>query len=654
MSYEAFIAHKLSIVPPTGLQTWPKLVDGLFPHQVALVEWALRRGRAAIFADTGLGKTRMELAWADAIHRQTGVNVLILAPLAVAAQTVREGLEVGVVVTHIREPQDFAPGICIVNYERIQKIDPRLFGAVILDESSIIKHHTSKTLKLLMDAFRSTPFKLCATATPAPNDWTELGTHAEFLGVCTQAEMLAEYFVHDGGETQVWRLKGHARGIFWRFVSSWGAMVRKPSDLGFEDGGYNLPPLEVSEHIAATEAQASEGMLFALEASTLSERRNARRASMTDRVAMCVQQIKSDWYKLAGDSQEIRDVVEAGIRGKQEATRSSQSRTSGEAIAFGEVEPRQESGISEEIHGGVLREASGEIRPKNSRATRALQRKTAGGIQNQSAVAAESFGRYQGVADQESRETTCSKGQEIRDDAAASFGDHESSVSRLCDLRVDGAETQDVPDDRSLPRDRKSPGNPVLGLQHGAGEIQGLASQAAICNYLSSEQWVIWCDLNVEQDALEKAFGDLAFSVRGSDPSEEKESRLMRWLAGERPVIISKPSIMGFGINMQCAHNMAFVGVTDSYEAFYQAVRRCWRFGQTRPVHVHIYASQLEGAIVANLKRKEADAAAMAESLSAETRDAVIESVRGSVRMTNPYNANARVKAPAWLNEVNA
>jgi len=457
MDYEGFISRKLSRIPPTGLSNPPQIIDGLFPHQAALVDWALRRGRCAIFADTGLGKTRMELAWADAIYRQTGVNVLILAPLAVAAQTVREGLEVGVAVTHIREPEDFAPGICIVNYERIQKIDPRMFGAVILDESSIIKHHTSKTLKLLMDAFRATPFKLCATATPAPNDWTELGTHAEFLGICTQSEMLAEYFVHDGGETQVWRLKGHARDLFWRFVSSWGAMVRKPSDLGFEDGGYDLPPLHVSEHIAATEAQATDGMLFALEANTLSERRNARRASMTDRVKQAADRVNAD-----------------------------------------------------------------------------------------------------------------------------------------------------------------------------------------------SEQWMVWCDLNAESEALTKAIPG-AVEVRGSDDASHKEKALMDFADGRIRVLVSKPSICGFGLNFQRCSHMAFVGVTDSYEAFYQAVRRCWRFGQKRPVNVHIYASELEGAIVANLKRKEADASAMAASLSAETREAVMAAVRGSERKTNVYNASTAVKAPSFL-----
>lgn len=472
MSYADLIARKLSIVPPTGLREIPPLPAGLLPLQSALVPWALRRGRAAIFADTGLGKSRMEVAYGNAVLQTTGLHVLILTTLAVAEQTVAEGAAMRVTVVHAREQAEIPAQPCIVitNYERLHRFDASMFGAVVLDESSCIKHHDAKTLGVLMEAFRDTPYKLCATATPAPNDWTELGTHAEFLGICTRSEMLSEYFMHDGGETKTWRLKGHAREQFWRWVSSWGAMVRKPSDLGFDDSLYILPPLTVEEHHVETEAKPLPGMLFALEASTLSERRDARRASLTARVEACALLIKDEWDKLV-----------------------------------------------------------------------------AGG--------------------------------------------------------------------------------------------SGLPKQA----------WLIWCDLNTEQDALEDQFGDLAFSIRGSMTPEEKESALVRWMAGERPVMISKPSILGWGINAQHCARMAFVGVTDSFEAYYQAVRRCYRFGQKRPVKVHIFASNLEGSIVANLRRKERDAAAMAEALSALTRDAVQAEVLGLTRQTNPYQPRAAIKAPAWL-----
>ena len=457
MSYASFVSRKLAAIPPAGIDPPSELLGPLFPHQDALARWAIRRGRAAVFADTGLGKTRIQLAWADAIHRATGCKVLILAPLAVAEQTAEEGAALGVRVVHARDGKDAGPGLTITNYERLHRFDPDEFGAVVLDESSCIKHHDTKTLATLLAAFRNTPYKLCATATPAPNDWTELGTHAEFLGVCSQAEMLSEYFVHDGGETQVWRLKGHARHQFWRWVSSWGALVRSPSDLGFDGSAYILPPLNVSEHLSRTDAEADEGKLFALEASTLSERRAARKASLEHRVADCAQMVNSD------------------------------------------VQP-----------------------------------------------------------------------------------------------------------------------------------------------------WVVWCDLNAESEALRKAIPD-AVEIRGSDTIDHKERALSDFAHGRVRVLISKPSICGFGLNWQHCARMAFVGVTDSFEAYYQAVRRCWRFGQHRPVDVHIFASQLEGAIIANLKRKEADAKAMSESLAAETGAAIREAVLGSVRSTNEYNATRAVKLPAFM-----
>lgn len=457
MSYSDFIAAKLSSVPSTGLAEIPDLAGPLFDHQRVLTEWALRRGRASVFADTGLGKTRIEIAWADAIHRALGHDVLILAPLAVAAQTVREGEHMGVNVALCGEPDDVRTGINITNYDRLHKFDCSRFGAIVLDESSIIKHHTSKTLKALLDAFRDTPFKLCATATPAPNDWTELGTHAEFLGICTQSEMLAEYFVHDAAKTQDWRLKGHARAMFWRWIASWAALVRKPSDLGFDDGPYILPPLTVSEHHVETEAKPTEGMLFALEASSMSERRDARRASLQNRVAACASMVNAD-----------------------------------------------------------------------------------------------------------------------------------------------------------------------------------------------RQQWIVWCDLNDEGDALTAAI-DGAVQVSGSDDADVKEQRLRDFADGKIRVLVTKSKIAGWGLNWQHCARVAFVGVTDSWESYYQAVRRCWRFGQKREVHVHLFASELEGAIASNLKRKEADAKAMADALSAETLASVQQSVLGMVRDTNPYLPAKPITVPAWL-----
>jgi hypothetical protein len=377
----------------------------------------------------------------------------------VAQQIVDEGASIGVPVTQCRAMADVRPGINVTNYERVHLFDASRFAGVILDESSIIKHHTAKTFKTLCEMFRSTQFKLCCTATPAPNDYVELGTHAEFLGICTQSEMLAEYFVHDGGDTSTWRLKGHARTEFWKFVSSWGAMVRKPSDLGYDDAGYDLPPLNVHYfEVAATDDDVKAGgLLFAKEASSLMERRAARRGSLSTRVAKC-----AEW-----------------------------------------------------------------VTPKD-------------------------------------------------------------------------------------------------------------------------EPCIIWCDLNAESEMLTRSIPG-AVEVTGSMDIDEKERRLVAFSRGEFNSLVTKPSIAGFGMNWQHCARQAFVGVTDSWESYYQAVRRSWRFGQAKTVDVAIFASELEGAVIRNLKRKEADATAMAEQLSAETREAVKSEIRGQERRTNKYNAAKGLEIPKWL-----
>jgi len=456
VEYSTFIANKLSRCLPAGFDV--DVVNGeLFDFQSVLTKWALRVGRCALFEDTGLGKTRQELAWAQAVIQRHGGGVLILAPLAVAEQTVEEGRRVGIGVRHVREATPIE-GICITNYERVHKFDCSELAGVVLDESSIIKHHDSRSFSQLTETFARTPYKLCATATPAPNDWTELGTHAEFLGVCSRPEMLAEFFVHDAAKTQDWRLKGHARAAFWEWVSSWAAVVRNPADLGFDGTRYELPWLNVEQHTIKSEgAPIIEGNLFAMQASSLSERRAARRHTVTARVGECAE---------------------------------------------------------------------------------------------------------------------------------------------------------------------------LVNATHGP--------------------WVVWCDLNVESDMLAAAI-DGAIEVRGSQSLDEKESTLDAFRCGEARVIVSKPSICGFGLNWQHCANMAFVGVTDSYESYYQAVRRCWRFGQTKPVNVHVFASDLEGAVVSNLKRKEEAAAQMAEEMVSFTAAAVRRNIVGSQRSSNVYNSDQKIKLPGFI-----
>lgn len=420
-SYTAFLDRKRTTDPATGMVEVPALSDALFPFQRDIVGWALKRGRAAIFANTGLGKTAMQLEWAKHAAEHTGASVLVLTPLAVAAQTIREGAKFGIPVHRCQTGEDVQPGVNVVNYERLHHFHPEALGGLVLDESSILKGFDGKTRKALTEFASVIPFRLACTATPAPNDLLEIVNHAEFLSVMQGKEIMALYFTQDGNTTHKWRLKGHARRDFWQWLTSWSVALRSPADLGHDDTAFRLPPLRVHQQTVAGEAWGD--FLLPVEALTLQERQAARRDSIEDRVSRC----------------------------------------------------------------------------------------------------------------------------------------------------------------------------------------------AALVN-ASDEPWVVWCGLNAEADALRKAITG-AVEVRGADSPETKERAAVDFEAGAVRVIISKPSIFGFGLNWQHCHNMAFVGLSDSFEEYYQAVRRCWRFGQTHPVDVHVITAETEGAVVANIQRKQEQAEEMMHNL---------------------------------------
>ena len=241
-----------------------QLNPALFPFQKYCVKRALAVGKFALFEDCGLGKTIQQLEWAQKVCEKIDKPVLILAPLAVISQTIQEGEQFGYVVKEIGDmdyQQDMETGIYITNYDNMEHIEAYHFGGVVLDESSILKNFQGKTRTALIDEFRNTPYKLACTATPSPNDTTEICNHSEFLDVMSRTEMLAMYFVHDGGSTSDWRLKGHAKQMFWDFVSTWAVMLNKPSDIGYDDAGYDLPPLNVVQEIVET-PKRDNGMLF--------------------------------------------------------------------------------------------------------------------------------------------------------------------------------------------------------------------------------------------------------------------------------------------------------------------------------------------------------------------------------------------------------
>jgi DNA modification methylase len=430
--YSQFIEGKKTISQCIGLTDNPVLNPMLYDFQHDLVMWALRRGRAALFCDCGLGKTPMQLEWAKHVPG----NVLILAPLAVSMQTVAEGRKFGIEVNYRRDQTEVTEGITITNYEMLDHFDPSFFNGIVLDESSILKSFTGKIRNNIIDSFSQTPFRLACTATPAPNDYMELGNHAEFLGVMSRTEMLAMYFIHDGGETSKWRLKGHAEEPFWKWLCSWAMNVRKPSDIGYDDSAFTLPLMEIHSHVVKVD-QAPDGFLFAVEALTLQERQQERRATTSIRAQQCA------------------DIVA--------------------------------------LH--------------------------------------------------------------------------------------------------------------------------------------PNEQWLIWCNLNDESKMLTDMIPG-AVEVTGSASIEYKEKMLLGFASGDVRVMVSKPKIAGMGLNYQACHKMAFVGLSDSYEQFYQAVRRCWRFGQKNNVDVHVITAETEGAVVRNIQRKEADAMRMAENMLEHMKVIEIENIK--------------------------
>lgn len=282
-SYIEFLKSKEFLAKTCGIEmpveTIKKKFPSLFDYQVDIVRWAVAKGRSAIFAGTGLGKTRMQLAWASVV----GGDVLIFAPLAVDHQTVKEGEKMGLAVHIATSNEDVRPGINITNYEKMDKFDFSRFHGLVLDESSILKSQTGKIRTELINKSKDVPFRLACTATPAPNDYMELGNHSEFLGIMTELEMLAMFFIHDGSNTSKWRLKGHAVSDFWEWVSSWAVMMTNPTDLGYDGEKFELPPLTIRQITVQTETM--DGFLFPVEASTLQERQQARRESITQRAA---------------------------------------------------------------------------------------------------------------------------------------------------------------------------------------------------------------------------------------------------------------------------------------------------------------------------------------------------------------------------------
>lgn len=446
--YLKFLESKKTAHIPSGFDCG-ELHEKLFDFQKAIVKWSLKRGRSAIFADTGLGKTFQQVVWADEVYKHTNGNVLIFAPLCVAIQTkelAKEKLDID--INYCRSQDQVKPGINITNYEMLDHFDSNNFTGIVLDEASIIKSYDGKTTEKILDFSRPIPYRLSCTATPSPNDYMELGNQAEFVGVMSREEMLAMFFIHDGGDTSKWRLKGHGEVRFWEWLSTWAVVVRKPSDLGFSDEGYILPELIMHEHIINIDSD-NDAQLFALPAQGLNEQRAAKRRSM--------------------------------------------------------------------------------------------------------------------------------------------------------ELRV----------------------NAVANLVN-----------------KSHDPWMVWCHLNDESDALGKAINN-SVTVQGSDSIDYKENSMNGFSHGSINRLISKASICGYGMNWQHCNNTAFAGIDNSFESMYQAIRRFWRFGQKKPVNVHLFLSEQEIPILDNIKRKEQQHNEMSSRMVEHMKEFMKKEIFGVTQDKTEYKRDA-------------
>ena len=605
-TYADFLAAKRATATETGPTAGISDVHPLLhPWQAEIVAWAVRVGRAAVWADTGLGKTLMQVEWA----RLSGGTALIVAPLAVCQQTVREAAKVGVTATYVRSGDAITgKGLWVTNYEMVEHFDATALDAVVLDEASILKQSDGKTRTRLIRHFADVPARLACTATPAPNDIEELTNQAEFLGRSTRVNMLAAYFVHDD---EGWRLKGHARQPMFRWMTSWAVALRHPSDMGYPDDGYILPGLEIVPHLLPIDV-VPEGQLFATDIGGVGGRAEVRRQTLEKRCDLVIELVNESHGWSSVES----------WHGSLSTPKPGGSDTS--------QIPQSVSG--ERRRGGRQSRIANTCAPTT--------RQTANGSSSTSAkrASAGTLGAESGMRATLSSEPSASDSQSLatpKPSATAGSGARSGS-RRPSTTPSSQASAEDAPSAGRTSATAAGTGSTSTTTTTRAKSEASSAHPATSASESSSttptscdgppttslEPWVLWCGLNDEQEYLRRAFGDRAFSLTGRQSPEEKVDILYRWLAGERPILLTKPSIAGMGINMQHCARMAFVGLSDSYEAYYQAIRRCYRYGQERVVHAHIVLSELEGQIAANVARKEREASHIAEGMVAEMRAA--------------------------------
>jgi len=341
MTYEQFLELKHKTSNLSGFELDDDHINQvLFPFQRYIVRKALSHGKFAIFSECGTGKTLMQLEWANHVTKNTNDPVLVLCPLAVSAQTIEEGKKIGLTVERLKSDVS-GNGIYISNYEQIENIDASQFGGIVLDESSILKNFSGETKKKILESFSHTPYKLCCTATPSPNDDMEICNHAEFLNQGRREEILAMYFTHDGGETAKWRVKGHAKKKFWNFVKSWSIMCSNPSDLGFDGSKFILPKLNLIERII--NVPVPQGKLFndiSINATNFNQELRITLVSRMDDVVQIVNESHENfivWVKQNVEAEYLMERIDGAreVRGSQEVEIKERN-----LLAFGKDEYR--------------------------------------------------------------------------------------------------------------------------------------------------------------------------------------------------------------------------------------------------------------------------------------------------------------------------
>lgn len=464
IDYRLFLKNKKKYAPDVGIEVAESEMNPRMKEfQRDSTRYMLKRGRGALFFGCGLGKTLCQLEWSYHVSQETNGLILGLCPLAVAPQTVREfnRFDVGrgrlpIKICESQADVDFSSGIAVTNYEKLHKFDCSKFSGAFGDELSCIKNYTGKLKQQMCSQFERTPFKLSCTATPAPNDILELGQQAEFLGAMKSNEMISRWFINDSMEVGKYRLRQHAVEDYWGWVSSWAVSIETPSDLGYSDEGYILPPMEIIEHEVEFESEPEAGQLF-----------------------------------------------------------------------------------------------------------------------NTATINATSIHREKRLSNQSRAELV-----------------------------------------------------------------------ASLVNS-SSESWIVWCDTDYESDELKRRIPS-AVEVKGSQPEAKKVRDIESFTNGQARVIISKPSICGFGLNWAHCHNAIFAGVSYSFEQFFQAYSRIYRFGQEFPVMIHVVMSPAERMIWNVVKAKEFEHRSMKRSMSKAMLASQMQKVRGTLRL-DTSEQRQKIILPVWL-----